>query len=126
LIHQTHNLGEPDSQKLIYSGKILRDEQTLSDAKIREGGFIVLMIKKEIKKADEPAPAPVVQAQAAASPFEAIPPVNAADAQAAADDDHANDEANEEEEEEDDEEHIHLDWPPAGVNLEHMDPAQRK
>lgn len=45
-IHKQHQLGEPDSQKLIYSGKILKDDQTLDDAKIRDGGFVVLMTKK--------------------------------------------------------------------------------
>jgi UV excision repair protein RAD23 len=74
LIHERHNLGEPDLQKLIFSGKILADEQTLDDAKVKEGGFIVLMIKKEkappaaaVKK-PEPAATPVQPSAAAAQP----------------------------------------------------------
>jgi UV excision repair protein RAD23 len=72
-IHHTHNLGEPDSQKLIFAGKILQDEQTLDEAKVKEGGFLVLMIKKEktapatAKKPAEPTPAPAT-ATATATP----------------------------------------------------------
>jgi UV excision repair protein RAD23 len=75
-IHQTHNLGEPDTQKLIFAGKILQDEQTLDEAKVKEGGFLVLMIKKEkaapatAKKPAEPTPAP-----ATATPATATAPV---------------------------------------------------
>jgi len=48
-----HKLGEPDTQKLIYSGKILKDDQTLDDAKIRDGGFVVLMTKKPDPKREK-------------------------------------------------------------------------
>jgi hypothetical protein len=82
-IHKVHKLGEPDTQKLIYSGKILKDDQTLDDAKIKDGGFVVLMTKKpdpkKEKKSEEnemmaqplpaaapAAPAPVVEAVAPA------------------------------------------------------------
>jgi hypothetical protein len=51
-IHKVHKLGEPDTQKLIYSGKILKDDQTLDDAKIKDGGFVVLMTKKPDPKKD--------------------------------------------------------------------------
>eukprot|EP00475_Leptophrys_vorax_P017004 TRINITY_DN2350_c0_g1_i1.p1 TRINITY_DN2350_c0_g1~~TRINITY_DN2350_c0_g1_i1.p1 ORF type:complete len:392 (+),score=144.97 TRINITY_DN2350_c0_g1_i1:705-1880(+) len=71
-IHAQHNLGEPDTQKLIYSGKILQDGQTLGDAGVKEGGFLVLMIKKEKpvkeKKATSTAPAPAVTAPTPAAP----------------------------------------------------------
>lgn len=40
------NLGEPASQKLIFSGKILKDDQTLGSAKVKEGDFIVIMVSK--------------------------------------------------------------------------------
>eukprot|EP00475_Leptophrys_vorax_P017146 TRINITY_DN236_c0_g1_i2.p1 TRINITY_DN236_c0_g1~~TRINITY_DN236_c0_g1_i2.p1 ORF type:complete len:299 (-),score=117.80 TRINITY_DN236_c0_g1_i2:133-1029(-) len=78
-IHRVHNLGEPDSQKLIFSGKILKDDQTLDDAKIKDGGFVVLMTKKpaEMKKEEQPAAAPV-EAAAAAAPVVAAEPAPAA------------------------------------------------
>jgi len=52
-IHKVHKLGEPDTQKLIYSGKILKDDQTLDDAKIKDGGFVVLMTKKPDTKKEK-------------------------------------------------------------------------
>jgi UV excision repair protein RAD23 len=84
-IHSIHNLGEPDSQKLIYSGKILQDGQTVGDAGVKEGGFLVLMIKKDkpvkapVEKKTAPAPAPTP----AAAPVAATPAVSAAPAAAA-------------------------------------------
>ena len=55
LIHSQYQLGELETQKLIFSGKILQDNQTLDEAKIKDGGFIVLMIKKESVGSKKPA-----------------------------------------------------------------------
>jgi len=37
-------LGEVAAQKLIHAGKILKDEQTIADAKIQDNDFLVVMI----------------------------------------------------------------------------------
>ena len=52
-----------DQMKLIHSGKVLQDDQTLQGAGIEDGNFLVVMITKA-KKA--PAPAPAAAAPAAA------------------------------------------------------------
>ncbi len=39
-----------DRQKLIHSGKVLKDEQTISELGISESDFIVCMITKEVAK----------------------------------------------------------------------------
>jgi len=57
-------------QKLIHSGKILKDEQTIAELGISDTDFIVCMITKEIAKKPTPAapaPAPVPVAPAASS-----------------------------------------------------------
>ncbi|KAK6429713.1 UV excision repair protein rad23 [Oleoguttula sp. CCFEE 5521] len=72
---------EPSSQKLIYSGKILQDDNTVESYKIEEKGFIVCMIAKP-KPAPKAAAAPPATPAKAAEP--ATPAVPAAPAAAAA------------------------------------------
>ena len=37
---------EPDTQKLIYAGKILKDDQALSTCGVKENDFLVCMVSK--------------------------------------------------------------------------------
>ncbi|KAM0324380.1 hypothetical protein ACHAQA_008161 [Verticillium albo-atrum] len=70
---------EAKEQKLIYSGKILKDEETVESYKIEEKGFVVCMIQKPKVK---PAPAPAASSSAVpatpAQPVAATPAVPAA------------------------------------------------
>ncbi|KAI0480292.1 XPC-binding domain-containing protein [Xylariaceae sp. FL0804] len=52
---------DPKAQKLIYSGKILKDEDTVETYKIEEKGFVVCMVNK-------PKPAPAASASSSAVP----------------------------------------------------------
>ncbi|KAL2213713.1 UV excision repair protein Rad23 [Sarocladium strictum] len=52
-------------QKLIYSGKILKDEETVGSYNIEEKGFVVCMVNKPKEK---PAPAAAAQSSSAAPP----------------------------------------------------------
>jgi hypothetical protein len=45
-IHETHGLGEPELLKLIYTGKVLKNDQTIGSANIKEGAFVVVMVSK--------------------------------------------------------------------------------
>lgn len=72
-VHEKHSLGAPETQKLIYNGKILKDDQTLDDSGVKDGGFIVLMIRK-VKASPKP-----VQANPAP---EAVPAPSAVPSQA--------------------------------------------
>lgn len=51
-----------DTQKLVAIGKVMADDKTIDDYKLKEGDFIVIMVskpKKAKEKKPEPAPAPV-------------------------------------------------------------------
>ncbi|ETO12762.1 rad23 protein [Reticulomyxa filosa] len=53
-IHSELDLGEPENQKLIHRGKILKDDQTAQSIGLKEKDFVVVMVKKgKGKKADE-------------------------------------------------------------------------
>ncbi|KAF2722034.1 UV excision repair protein Rad23 [Polychaeton citri CBS 116435] len=68
---------EPSQQKLIYSGKILQDDQTIESYKIEEKGFIVCMISKP-KAVPKPAPSTPAQASSTPAAPPAPPPAAAA------------------------------------------------
>jgi UV excision repair protein RAD23 len=54
---------DPKAQKLIYSGKILKDDDTVATYKIEEKGFVVCMVNKP-----KTAPAPAASSSASAVP----------------------------------------------------------
>ncbi|KAK0646284.1 XPC-binding domain-containing protein [Cercophora newfieldiana] len=54
---------DPKLQKLIYSGKILKDEETVESYKIEEKGFVVCVVNKP-----KAAPAPAAESSSAAPP----------------------------------------------------------
>jgi len=75
IIEKDHGL---NASKLIHAGKILKDDQTLQTAGIKENGFLVCMISKAKKPAAAaPAPAPAAPA-AVAVPAPAPAPAPAA------------------------------------------------
>ncbi|KAJ3157573.1 hypothetical protein HDU86_003225 [Geranomyces michiganensis] len=73
-----------ETQKLIYSGKILDNAKTVADCKIEESGFLVVMTPKPKPAATPAAPAtPAKPAEAPSTPAPAATPVTAPAAPAA-------------------------------------------
>ncbi|KAM0279903.1 hypothetical protein ACHAQH_004344 [Verticillium albo-atrum] len=69
---------EAKEQKLIYSGKILKDEETVESYKIEEKGFVVCMIQKPKAKPAAPAASSSAVPATPAQPVAATPAVPAA------------------------------------------------
>ncbi|KAK4204372.1 XPC-binding domain-containing protein [Triangularia verruculosa] len=63
---------DPKFQKLIYSGKILKDDDTIEACKIEEKGFVVCMVSKP-KAPPKPAPAAESSSAVPATPAQAAP-----------------------------------------------------
>lgn len=66
---------DPTKQKLIHSGKILSNDQTIAGSAVKDGDFLVLMVSSAIT-ATKPKPV-VVEQPAAAAVVAAAPPVPA-------------------------------------------------
>ncbi|KAK1580495.1 XPC-binding domain-containing protein [Colletotrichum navitas] len=64
---------DPKDQKLIYSGKILKDDDTVESYKIEEKGFVVCMVNKP----KVPKPTPAAESSAPAVPATPAQPVAA-------------------------------------------------
>jgi UV excision repair protein RAD23 len=57
---QTAKGFDPAGQRLIHAGKVLKDEQTMTEAGVKEGTFLVCMVSKP--KAAAPAPVSAARA----------------------------------------------------------------
>jgi UV excision repair protein RAD23 len=68
-------------QKLIYSGKILKDEETVASYNIEEKGFVVCMVNKPKEKPAAPQPAAAAPPATPAQPVASTPAAPAAPSQ---------------------------------------------
>lgn len=66
-------LGDVADQKLIYLGKILANEQTIGEVKIKPNDILVVMVSKVKKAAPAPTPAPAAAVPATPAPVLATP-----------------------------------------------------
>jgi len=64
-----------DRQKLIHSGKILRDDQTIAELGLSESDFLVCMLSKEVAKKPAPQPAKLAEAAPSSAPAPSAAPV---------------------------------------------------
>ena len=87
VIETTNAEFKADTLKLIHSGKVLKDEQTLTEVGVKEKDFLVVMVSKPKKAAPAPAPAaanaaaePSPSSAAVPAPSPAAPPAPAAPA----------------------------------------------
>lgn len=53
-VESTLSLGPAANQKLIFAGKILKNDQTVADCNIKENDFLVVMVSKAKRKAPTP------------------------------------------------------------------------
>lgn len=66
---------EAKTQKLVAVGKVMADDKTLDEYKLKDGDFIVVMISKpKVKKEKKPAPAPAPTPSPAPQPVAAPSP----------------------------------------------------
>ena len=79
-LHSEHALGEADEQKLIYLGKILKDDQTMESAKVKPNDMIVVMLSKKKPAAARPADAPAAAPAPSTSSSTTAAPAPAASA----------------------------------------------
>jgi UV excision repair protein RAD23 len=71
-----------DRQKLIYAGKVLKDEQDISELQLAESDFIVCMVTKETTKKSVSAPSTTSTAPVPAAPVAPVAPATPASASA--------------------------------------------
>lgn len=64
---------DPSQLKFVYSGKVLQDEKTLEEIKIKEGDSIIFMVSKKKTPVPVPAPAAPVATTSAAPVEESAP-----------------------------------------------------
>ncbi|OAA67463.1 UV excision repair protein Rad23 [Cordyceps fumosorosea ARSEF 2679] len=75
---------EPKHQKLIYSGKILKDEETVASYNIEEKGFVVFMVNKPKEKPATAASSAAAPPATPAQPATGTPAIPAAPSQSSA------------------------------------------
>jgi len=77
IIETTRSEMTAAGMKLIYSGKVLKDAQTLEQCNVKPNDFLVVMVSKPKKSAAAAAAAPVASSGTASAPASAAAPVPA-------------------------------------------------